>query len=110
MDNQDWQTVTMKKRGSSNKSTDSRPPVSAHTALMRKLDHDEPVRIKSLSAASRQQIIQTRTANSWTQVQLNNACCFPAHTIRDIENGKAQPSPTQLNSLNRLLKLALKYE
>ena len=108
MDGQDWQTVTV--RRSAKKATSSAPPVSAHTALMRKLDSDEPVKIKSLSSASRQSIIQARVALGWNQVQLNTSCSFPSNSIRDIESGKAIPSPKQLNILNRVLKLSLKCE
>jgi len=110
MDHQDWQTVTMKKHGASNKSTDSRTPVTAHVALLRKLDSEAPVRVKSLSSTSRQAMTAARTANSWTQVQLNTMCCFPTNTIRDIENGKTIPNGAQLTIINRILKQSLKLE
>ena len=107
MDHQDWQTVVVRQK----KQTTSRaPPVSAHTALMRKLDSDEPVKRKTLSSASRQEIILARTALSLNQTQLNTACSFPQNSIRDIESGRVTPSPTQLGVLNRILKLRIKCE
>jgi len=111
MDHQDWQTVTVRGKGRNSSSGAARaPPVSAHTALMRKLASDEPVKVRSLSAATRQTIIQTRVNLSMNQAQLNNACSFPQNTIRDIESGKAIPTPTQLNVLSRVLKTVIKYD
>ena len=104
---QDWQTVTL--RGNAKK-TQNAPKVSAHTVLMRRLDHDEPVKIKKLSHESRQAMIQARVALSLNQTQLNTACSFPQNTVRDIEAGRATPSPTQKNALSRALKVVLKYD
>jgi ribosome-binding protein aMBF1 (putative translation factor) len=109
MDCQDWQTVVV--RGKAVKKTHATPPPkSAHSALMHKLDHDEPVKIKKLSNESRQAIIHARVGMSMNQTQLNTACSFPINSIRDIESGRVTPSPTQLNVLSRVLKLVLKYE
>jgi len=112
MDDQDWTTVVIKKKGSAHSSSqsDSRRPISQQAALMRKLDSDAPVKLRTLSAASRQSIIQARVALTMNQSQLNAACSFPQNTIRDIESGKAIPTPTQLNVLSRVLKMVLKYD
>ena len=112
MENQDWTTVVLRKKGTSHSSTQtvSRPPVSQHSALMRKLDAETPVKIKTLSPASRQIIVQARVARAWNQSQLNTACAFSPNTIRDIENGKVIPTPTQLNVLSRALGVVLKYD
>lgn len=112
MDNQDWTTVVMKKKntGHSASQSESRTPASQHTSLMRKLDSETPVKIKSLGPSSRQAIVQARVTKSMNQSQLNTACAFPANTIRDIENGKVIPTPTQLNVLSRLLSIVLKYD
>ena len=110
MDHQDWQTVTVRGKGRGGGGSTRPPPVSAHTALMRKLDSDAPVKLRSLSAATRQTIIQTRVGLSMNQTQLNAACSFPQNTIRDIESGKAIPTPTQLNVLSRVLKTVIKYD
>ena len=89
----------------------TRPPVTAAVAAARLLDSDDPrpKPTKSLSAESRQAILQGRVANKWNQAQLNAQCSFPQNTIRDIENGKLCPTPQQLNVLSRVLKVVLKY-
>lgn len=112
MDDQDWTTVVLKKKGSSHASrqSESRTPISQQAALMRKLDTETPVRLKTLSASSRQAIVQARIGLTWNQSQLNNSCAFPANTIRDIESGKVIPTATQLNALSRVLKISLKLE
>jgi len=112
MDDQDWTTVVIKKKGGAHSSSqsESRRPISQQAALMRKLASDEPVKLRSLSATSRQSIIQARVALTMNQSQLNTACSFPQNTIRDIESGKAIPTPTQLNVLSRVLKMVLKYD
>ena len=112
MENQDWTTVVIKKKGSSHASrqSESHTPMSQHTSLMRKLDSETPVKLKSLSTTSRHAIVQARVGLTWNQSQLNNACAFPANTIRDIESGKIIPTPTQLNALSRVLKITLKLE
>lgn len=109
MDCQDWNEVVLAKRPA--KGTTSRAPVSGEAIRLRRLEEDDvPVKLrKTLSAETRQEIIKARVANGWNQTQLNMECAFPSNTIRDIESGKQVPTPTQLNVLNRTLKLALKY-
>jgi ribosome-binding protein aMBF1 (putative translation factor) len=84
---------------------------TAGAAVLRRLDtEDLPLPTKSLSGASRHAIVAARVAREWTQAQLNTQCSFPSNTMRDIESGKLCPTPTQLGVLNRVLKLALKYD
>jgi hypothetical protein len=112
MEHQDWTPVVVRARrgaGAAAK-TEARPAVTAAVAQARRLENDELPKPKTLSAASRQQMIQGRVAHGMNQVQMNQACSFPPHTIRDIEAGKMHPSPAQLNTINVVLKLALKYE
>jgi ribosome-binding protein aMBF1 (putative translation factor) len=54
-------------------------------------------------------MIRARTAKGMTQVQLNTACAFPLHTIRDIENGKLCPTSAQMNVIKRVLGVVMKY-
>lgn len=78
---------------------------------MRKLDEaDTPIKLKKLTAASRQEIVVRRTAAGWNQTQLNQQCLFPVNTIREIEAGRLTPTTQQLNTLNRILKTGLKLE
>lgn len=109
MDGQDWEPVVV--RGKAKQTpTVKHTSISATALHLRKIESDEPVKIKRLSNDSKQAMIQARVANKWNQDQLNTQCALPPHTIRDIENGKIHPSPAQLNVLNRVLKLALRYE
>lgn len=113
MDCQDWETVTVKKA----KSTSNAKPstgkvfgVSSDSNQIRKLMENDIVKTKQLSKESRQEIVTRRGLLNWTQVQLNQACQFPIHTINKIESGQFSPSVSQLNTLNRILKTGLKYE
>ena len=109
MDGQDWETVIVKRRGTA-LGAEAHKAISAGAAVARRVDAEEfPVAKKTLGPESRQLIIATRLAFSWNQTQLNTQCAFPTNTIRDIESAKLCPTPTQLNILNRVLKLALKY-
>jgi ribosome-binding protein aMBF1 (putative translation factor) len=109
MDGQDWEPI----RIGTNKTksyNDKRQTFSSSVIQQRKVEkHDGPLKVKSLSNESKQEMIRTRIAAGMNQQQLNVACAFPPHTIRDIECGKCQPSPSQLNILNRILKLHLKF-
>ncbi len=111
MDCQDWETVTV---GKARKAPARAPAHSAGAKALRALeDDDAPVKTaRSLSAASRAEIVRIRTSSEppRTQAQLNTACSFPPNTIRDIEAGRITPTPTQLNVLNRVLRTTLKYE
>ena len=81
-------------------------PEAAHA---RKLaETDAPVRLKTLTAASRQEIVSRRALEKWSQQDLNQRCNFPVNTIREIEAGRLTPTIQQLNTLNRILKTGLK--
>ena len=65
---------------------------------------------RTLSAESRAELVRIRASErKLSQVQLNTLCSFPPNTIRDFENGRLSPTPTQLNVLNRVLHTAFKY-
>ena len=65
---------------------------------------------RTLSAESRAELVRLRASErKLSQAQLNTLCSFPPNTIRDFENGRISPTPTQLNVLNRVLHAALKY-
>ena len=112
MDCQDWETIKI--RSTAKKTVPSRPAHAAGTKAMRAVEDDDapPKAARALSAASRAEIVRLRTTQEpkKTQTELNTACSFPPHTIRDIEAARLVPTPTQLNVLNRVLKTNLKYE
>ena len=109
MDGQDWTQVVVKGKSTKPAAAVVKQQVSAAVTQARKLESDEPSKPKSLSHDSKQAIITTRVSKGWNQAQLNTQCAFPQHTIRDIENGKLTPTPAQLNVMNRVLKLLLKF-
>lgn len=108
---QDWTTVVIKRRGGVGKGGKSSGIQITHDAkMMRTLDSDDArVEIKRISPENRQLIIQKRVELGWDQTKLNTMCSFPPYTIKEIEAGKAQPSPKQLSVLNRVLKTSLSY-
>lgn len=107
MDGQDWTPVVVKRRVAHA----PRPASTPGSAAVRRLEDDDlPKPTRSLGAESRQLIIKKRVEYGWNQSQLNTQCAFPLNTIRDIEAGKLCPTPTQLNILNKVLKVVLKYD
>ena len=112
---QDWDQVIIKKRNDDRKiaRAASGKPVGVHWSPEAERQHkldaaDGPIKLKKLAPESRQQIVNQRVANSWSQADLNMKCSFPPNTIRDIESGRLTPNPSMLNVLNRVLKVGLK--
>ncbi len=105
---QDWTTVVIKGKTSTPGPSKVTAKVAPEVAHMRKIADSATVKQKSLAPESRQEMIQKRLANKWSQSDLNTQCNFPANTIREIEAGRITPSISQLNTLNRVLKTGLK--
>lgn len=119
MDCQDWTPITIQSRAAAapgSSSANSRAAAVAHrataeSASARKLaDADAPLKIKTFTPASRQEIVARRAAMKKSQVELNQMCSFPPNTIREIEAGRLAPTIGQLNTLNRVLKTGLKLQ
>lgn len=109
---QDWQTVTIRaRRKPASTATGGAKQQSAAQVQQHRADREDlPVSSRFLSSETRQQIIAKRVEQKWSQGDLDKQCNFPQHTMREIESGRAVPSPTQLNLVNRVLKAALKFE
>jgi len=109
---QDWQTVTVRGRRSKpvSESAGGKQQSASQVQQHRADREDLPVSSRFLSSETRQQIIAKRVEQKWSQSDLDKQCNFPQHSMREIESGRAVPSPTQLNILNRVLKVALKFE
>ena len=112
MSHQDWEptviTSSVKKIVGGTK-TPLKVTTTTAATHSRKIDAaTEPIKMKELPIESRQAIMATRSANKWTQIELNQRCGFPANTIRDIESGRLTPSSSQLSFLSRVLKIQLK--
>jgi ribosome-binding protein aMBF1 (putative translation factor) len=116
MDGQDWNDLTIRRTrrpaGGAGSSGSTHRSITQEARIARELDNDDipRVHVKRLSSESRQQIVAARSAKSWDQARLNTMCSFPPHTIREIEAGRAHPTPTQLSVLNRVLQINLRYE
>lgn len=123
MDGQDWTPVIIGKKSyaSALSSTSSSSKVvpaklvptlvkSSHQAQhLAKVEAAEaPVKMKTLAPEARQKIVAYRTLKEITQKQLDQACCFPANTMRELESGRLTPSTGQLNTLNRFVGGGLK--
>jgi ribosome-binding protein aMBF1 (putative translation factor) len=108
MDGQDWNPVVV--RSTAKKPAAGYTPPSETAVRIRRLESEEiPKPTKHLSPDSRTEMIRARTAKGMSQVQLNAACAFPLHTIRDIENCKLCPTPAQMNVVKRVLGIVMKY-
>ena len=114
MSTQDWTPVTIH-----GKQTTTGPISSATTATQHKAtpesahnrklaEADDIIKLKKLTPQSRQEIVNRRASEKWSQQDLNQRCNFPVNTIREIEAGRLQPTIPQLNALNRVLKTGLK--
>ena len=118
MDGQDWTPVIVGKKsyasalGSTHTSAKLAPTLvkSSHQAQhLAKVEAAEaPVKMKTLAPEARQKIVAYRTLKEITQKQLDQACCFPANTMRELESGRLTPSTGQLNTLNRFVGGGLK--
>jgi ribosome-binding protein aMBF1 (putative translation factor) len=113
MDGQDWTPVIVGKKSyaSALRQTTAAPKRSNEVFHLTKLEAAEaPVRMKTLSSESRQKIVSYRALKQITQKQLDQACAFPANTMRELESGRLTPSTGQLNTLNRFVGGGLKLE
>jgi len=109
MNHQDWEVVTIGGSKAKDKVKAAHVKTTPEAQAARKIaDADAPLKLKTLASESRQEIIQRRVANKWSQADLNMRCCFPVNTIREIEAGRVTPNIQQLNTLNRILKCGLK--
>ena len=112
MEHQNWEPVKIygnPVRGSAPVIVSSVAKYSNEAAHARKIaEADTPIKLKTLTGASRQEIVVRRTANKWSQQDLNQHCNFPVNTILEIEAGRVTPTTQQLNTLNRILKTGLK--
>ena len=110
MDGQDWEPITVGVRA---KKSAHKPAHAAGTKALHAVEDDDLPKLptKSLSAASRTEIVRLRTTMEpkLSQAELNTRCAFPVNTIQKIEAGHLCPTPKQLDVLNRVLKTTLKY-
>ena len=85
------------------------PKITYNTQSRKLEEADGPIKLKTLSYETRQEITNRRVAKLWTQADLNKFCSFPQNIIRDTEAGRYTPNQQQLNVLNRILKGGIHY-
>ena len=113
MDHQNWEPVILHKpvdrkatlRSGQKNIVERKSDEGARLAKIEQTDYAKP---KMLTPESRQELVQRRLAEKLTQQQLDQCCCFPAHTLRDLEANKRAPTSKELQTLNRVLKCGLK--
>ena len=114
MEHQDWNKVIVHGKPSQEKARAAaagRPKVSAEAIRLAKLDSGEaPSRPKMLSSESRADLVRLRLAEGLTQSQLDQRCCFPAHSVNHLEANKRAPTSKELSTLNRVLKCGLRLD
>jgi len=109
MDNQDWTPQVI--HGKTAAKTAAPVKIStAEAAHAAKLDREELPKSKKLAAECRIALTKARVEKKLTQTQLNQKLSLPKGAINDFESGKGDPSPGQLQLINRELGLALHYE
>ncbi len=109
---QDWDPVTIR---SKNPSTGARQRVtverkSSEAARLAKIDREEVVKSKTLTADSRKEMIAARLALKKSQAEMDAQCALPKNTFREIEAGRLTPVGGMLNRINRELKISLRLE
>jgi ribosome-binding protein aMBF1 (putative translation factor) len=116
MDGQDWTPVTLtggrgkQQSGIEMTKKNHLAAAAVAAAATRRLEEEDIPKLKKhLSPESRQMLIAKRLERTWKQADLDRQCAFPPNTVRDFESGRAVPTPTQLNVLNRTLGTALKF-
>jgi DNA-binding XRE family transcriptional regulator len=108
---QDWDRVIIHgKSAPSNarKIIAPRVNLTPEAIKMQKLEAGEPIKLKSLSIESRQDLIKGRVAKGLNQEKLALSLAMPANLYKDIENGKTVPQQNVLNKINRYLGTTVK--
>ena len=67
------------------------------------------IRSKYLSKETKQAIVHRRNEYGWSRSDLNQICDFVPNTIVKIETGHIIPTIYQLNRLNAVLQLDIRY-
>ena len=108
LEHQDWTTIKVNKKKNNTEvkeSTNKKKPVDLKAKKIEKKVEEDDLKHKKITPELKQQIIQSRCANSLTQKQLAQKCNFPLQIINDIETGKAIYNHVHINKIKRVLKI-----
>ena len=111
MSHQDWEPVIINKKLTNNNI--NKPLVAQQKMIgskqLKEVDEATSAgKLKELHGGDRQIMISMRAAKGLKQDELAQALAMPASVYKNIENGKAIPTPQQLNKINNYLKINLK--
>jgi len=108
VNDQDWEKVILRApKGTILKNAPKVIVKKTHNeeaARLAKLDSaEEPLKQKTLSIGSRQELIKARVEKGLNQEKLANALSIQATLYKDIENGKTNPNQSMLSKINNFL-------
>ena len=116
---QDWTTVTLKKRVSTKDAQakglttvqprDSNRGEATRLSNLEQTDEISPPK-KRIHAESIQALIRKRMELGLTQEKADHKCSFTRHTFKDIESHKSLPTLAQHSIIQRLIGVQLKID
>lgn len=112
MEHQQWETqfIYLKDKSHAtnlkqeNKSTKKKYAPNKDNKLNKKIEEGN-LKHDKISVELRKTIQSTRCSKNLTQKQLATHCNLPLSVINDIESGRAQYNPSQINKVKRFLKI-----
>lgn len=107
-EHQNWEPTIIKGNAKTNATSQPKVKLNPEAIRLAKLENDEPVKVKSLSNESRQELIKGRVAKGLNQEKMAQALAIQANLYKDIENGKVIPNQTILNKINNFLGTKVK--
>jgi ribosome-binding protein aMBF1 (putative translation factor) len=105
LDHQDWKTVVLR---SKKKDTEkNKVPRKSGTRLQKfeKMADNDELKHKKVDQAMKTKVQQGRLALKLTQKQLAQRCNVQEQVIKDIESGKANYNPRDMNKIKRVLNI-----
>lgn len=125
MDNQDWTPVIFTRRGGAPRTglatqadragrvkAEAKAAVSAaaRAGNIERAAEEGRLKLKRVSAESRQALVQARLARTLTQDQADAVATLPKHTFKGLEAGTQHPSPEVLRKIAREFHVNIKME
>lgn len=83
---------------------------AAHAASIERAAEEGTLKLKRVSAESRQALVQARLARKLSQDQADATAMLPKHTFKGLEAGSQHPSPEVLRKIAREFHVNIKLE
>jgi DNA-binding transcriptional regulator YiaG len=115
MSDQDWISVTIKKKSSSQTHSNTGASIvkksySNTASELRKVENSDVTKQKILTPKSRADMAAARVAMKLTQKELDMRGSFPPNSCNSWESGRICPSSSQIQILHRILHIKLERE